>query len=521
MADQTQPAPTVSWSASQVPQAWATVQVPVVDQASYKILREVARGGVGRILEAVDARLQREVALKQLLVRGADEARFIREAVLTARLQHPSIVPIHEVGVFTNGEPFIAMKLVRGESLRSAIRKAPGFAERLELLPAVLQVAEAVAYAHSQRVIHRDLKPANVLLGSFGEVVVIDWGLAKHLDVADEAGPPSNPLPTAESTAVGAIVGTPAYMPPEQALARGVDERADVYSLGAILYEVLTGQLPFPGESADEVLQSLLTQRPVPVEQRVPEVSPDLAAIVRRAMMPDRNARYASAADFSADLRRYQLGQRVTAFDTQAYDSAMEAAFTDELNDRTAAAMRVLGPFASASIAAFAIFPRLHHGAWVARDLWPRGLTVLGLILISAAMWVRRLERYSQHFGMAMILLLSVFFVAVNVVEHNVMGWFTASTIAAFLGCAAMLPLRPHRALVLAALVSASAPLEGILSRMSPSSVQFLLQTNLIAACGLITYIGTLVTFRIRRAEFHNRYRLRQANERLARFDRR
>lgn len=146
---------------------------------------------------------------------------------------------------------------------------------------------------------------------------------------------------------------------------------------------------------------------------------------------------------------------------------------------------------------------------------------MLGLTLISAAMWIRRLERYSQHFGMALLILLSVFFVAVNVVEHNVMGWFTGSTIAAFLGCAAMLPLRPHRTLILAILLSASAPLEGLLSGMSPSSVQFLLQTNLIAACGLITYIGTLVTFRIRRAEFHNRYRLRQANERLARFDRR
>src|SRR4051794_34563990 len=121
----TPPPRTMSWAATDVPHAWATVVVPVVDPENYRIIREVARGGVGRIVEAVDTRLQREVALKQLLRPGVGAARFMREAVLTARLQHPSIVPIHEVGVFGNGEPFIAMKLVRGESLREAIHRAP------------------------------------------------------------------------------------------------------------------------------------------------------------------------------------------------------------------------------------------------------------------------------------------------------------------------------------------------------------------------------------------------------------
>src|SRR3954468_9790941 len=275
------PAPTVSWSAAEVPDAWATVQVPVVDPGHYRIVREVARGGVGRIVEAVDTRLQREVALKHLLRPGVGEARFIREAVLTARLQHPSIVPIHEVGVFDNGEPFIAMKLVRGESLREAIARAPGLAERLQLVSAVLSVTEAVAYAHSQRVIHRDLKPSNVLLGSFGEVVVIDWGLAKHLDLEDDKPAADAVAATAEHPAVGKIVGTPAYMPPEQALGRPVDERADVYSLGAMLYEVVTGAAPIEGSTADEVLAKLLDAGPVPLESRLPTVPAELAAIVR------------------------------------------------------------------------------------------------------------------------------------------------------------------------------------------------------------------------------------------------
>src|SRR4051794_9936002 len=163
--------------------------LPSTDINHYELLGEVARGGIGRIVKAHDRRLNREVALKQLHDARGGQARFAREALLTARLQHPSIIPVHEIGQFASGEPFFAMKLVHGQSLRDAIRERPTLEERLELLPNALAVADAMAYAHSQRVIHRDLKPSNVLIGAFGETVVIDWGLAKDLDVDDPTTP--------------------------------------------------------------------------------------------------------------------------------------------------------------------------------------------------------------------------------------------------------------------------------------------------------------------------------------------
>jgi serine/threonine protein kinase len=201
-------------------------------------------------------RLGRPVALKELLdPQGPDENRFLYEALVTARLQHPGIVPIYEAGRWPNGEPFYAMRLVNGRSLDERLAETKTFGERLALLPHVIAVAEAVAYAHSQRIIHRDLKPANVLVGDFGETVVIDWGLAKQLSLEAEpsSAPPAAPEPArtpafsanAETpassgdpnhTLAGIVLGTPAFMPPEQAAGRPVDERADVYALGAMLY---------------------------------------------------------------------------------------------------------------------------------------------------------------------------------------------------------------------------------------------------------------------------------------------
>jgi serine/threonine protein kinase len=166
----------------------------VVDRQTYVIEGVFARGGIGRILRARDVRLGRPVALKELLdPQGPNENRFLNEALVTARLQHPGIVPIYEAGRWSNGEPFYAMRLVSGRSLDERLAETKTFGERLALLPHVIAVAEAMAYAHSQRIIHRDLKPANVLVGDFGETVVIDWGLAKQL--SPEAAPSSAPAP--------------------------------------------------------------------------------------------------------------------------------------------------------------------------------------------------------------------------------------------------------------------------------------------------------------------------------------
>jgi WD40 repeat protein len=302
-------------SAASVPPRNPAVLVTVpVDH--YEVGEERARGGLGKIVEAEDLRLGRTVAIKELLhVDEKSARRFIREARLTARLQHPSIVPVHEAGRWPTGEPFYTMKMVSGRSLKEAMAEKRTLRERLSLLPNILAVAEAIAYAHSQRVIHRDLKPSNILVGEFGETVVVDWGLAKDLaePVDSDLGTPVGPyrtLPAGDLTAVGAVMGTPAYMPPEQARGENVDERADVYALGAILYHLLCGTSPFSGSSA-EVISQVKEASPRPVLEVVPDAPADLAAIVTRAMEREPSNRYAHAGLLAEDLARFQTGQLV------------------------------------------------------------------------------------------------------------------------------------------------------------------------------------------------------------------
>ena len=296
---------------------WTAARLPLVEEASYEVSGEVAQGGIGRVLRARDRRLGRPVALKQLLDRRAGaEQRFVREALVTARLQHPAIVPIYEAGRFPTGEPFYAMKLVSGRSLEEVLAERRSLEERLGLLHHVLTAAEAVAYAHNQRVIHRDLKPANILVGDFGETVVIDWGLAKCLseeDEAEERALDAAPGQAAQLTLAGAVIGTPAYMPPEQAAGLPVDERADVYALGAILYHTLTGAPPYDGASAREVLGAVLAGPPRPLASRRRDLSEDLLAIVHKAMAREPTERYRTARALAEDLRRFETGQIVGA----------------------------------------------------------------------------------------------------------------------------------------------------------------------------------------------------------------
>jgi tetratricopeptide (TPR) repeat protein len=289
----------------------------VVDPAHYVLERELARGGMGRIQLARDRRLGREVAVKEVLATtGAIVRRFEREARITARLQHPSIVAVHEAGTWPSGEPFYAMRLVAGRALEDAITAARSFDERLALLPHVLAIADAMAYAHGQRVIHRDLKPRNVLVGEFGETVVIDWGLAKELDATETSVDGSPPVSGASGvsrpgeTTAGDVLGTPAYMPPEQAAGKPVDERADVYAIGAILYHLLAGRAPYVAESSAELIAAVHGGPPEPLPSPVPA---ELVAIVERAMARDAAARYPSGRELADDLRRFQTGQLVGA----------------------------------------------------------------------------------------------------------------------------------------------------------------------------------------------------------------
>lgn len=300
-----------------------SANVEMVSRDRYALGGEIAQGGIGRVFQASDRRLERHVALKQLLDPSPEhEARFLREALVTARLQHPAIVPVYDVGRFPDGEIFYAMKLVTGRSLGDIVQESDSFDKRLALLPHVIAVAEAIAYAHSERIVHRDLKPANVLIGPFGETVVIDWGIAKDLREQEELkakqtsteemgtfGDASTSL-----TMAGSVLGTPGYMPPEQAEGSPVDERADVYALGAILYYVLAGIAPYDGKSGFEVLTRVLTEAPPDLSTRERRVPGDLLAIVRKAMARDAQERYPTANEFAHDLRRFQTGQIVGAY---------------------------------------------------------------------------------------------------------------------------------------------------------------------------------------------------------------
>ncbi|MDB4971104.1 MAG: High-affnity carbon uptake protein Hat/HatR [Myxococcales bacterium] len=295
--------------------AGAASVLPLVAHDRYDVRDEFARGGLGRIFRAHDRRLARPVAVKQLIAGGAEAARrFIREALITARLQHPAIVPIYEAGRWPSGEPFYAMKLVSGRSLDQVIRAKKTLSERLTLLPNLIAVAEAMAYAHSQRIIHRDLKPANVLVGSFGETVLIDWGLAKDLNTGSEVAMDAMMAPYSDdSTEVGTVLGTPTYMPPEQAEGKAVDERADVYALGAVLYHVLAGGPPYAGSSSAETLARVLSEAPVSLTLREPGVPRDLVTVVEKAMARDAALRYPTAKELADDLVRFQAGQLVSA----------------------------------------------------------------------------------------------------------------------------------------------------------------------------------------------------------------
>jgi WD40 repeat protein/tRNA A-37 threonylcarbamoyl transferase component Bud32 len=281
-------------------------------------VNEHARGGIGRILKARDQVLGRVVAIKELLVpTDQAEARFVREAKITARLEHPAIVPVHDAGRWAgNRRPFYAMKLVSGRPLKDLADSARNLGERLALVPNLLAVAEAVAYAHSERIIHRDLKPANVIVGAYGETAVIDWGLAKDLAEAELHIVDASPYRASavqELTQDGAILGTPLFMSPEQARGEDVNERADVYSLGAMIYFVLCGQPPHSGEKASVLLAQVRSLTPRPIREREPGVPSDLAAIVDKAMAWDPSARYRTAGELAVDLKRFLTGQLVGA----------------------------------------------------------------------------------------------------------------------------------------------------------------------------------------------------------------
>ncbi|MGF1467318.1 MAG: WD40 repeat domain-containing serine/threonine protein kinase [Sandaracinaceae bacterium] len=305
--------------------------LPPEEPERYTRGEELGRGGIGRVLAVEDRHLGRTVALKELLreptspgsgVSAGVLHRFLREARVTGRLEHPGIVPVYELGRLADGTPYYTMRRIRGRSLADALRDADGPAGRLKLLRPFLAACEAVAFAHARGVVHRDLKPDNIMVGEYGETLVVDWGLAK-IRGDDAAEPPAGddaPISGANpaTTLDGHAVGTPAYMSPEQA--RGdvaaMDERSDVWGLGAILFEILCGVPPFEGAgTALELLSRVREEAPPRVRQVAPGAPPELAAVADRALRRDPGSRYPSAEAVAAEVLAWQEGEQVQAYD--------------------------------------------------------------------------------------------------------------------------------------------------------------------------------------------------------------
>ncbi len=293
---------------------------------------ELGRGGIGRVVVAYDTFMGRDVALKELLPSHAPgepgtrstrslEARFLREARLTGQLEHPAIVPLYEVTRRRDGSLYYTMQQVRGRTLAEALEASADLGRRLELLPSVLTVCQAVAYAHSRGVVHRDVKPQNVMLGPFGETYLLDWGLARVRGKEDLRGEELKMAPdlTGDQLAPGAI-GTPSYMSPEQAQGRveDIDERSDVWGLGAVLYQLVTGVPPYDGTHPMEVVAKILKDPLVSAAQLQPKAPPELLAIIAKCLQKERAQRYASAAFVAQDLEAFLTGRYVSA---HAYSS--------------------------------------------------------------------------------------------------------------------------------------------------------------------------------------------------------
>ena len=302
----------------------------------YKDLRLHATGGIGQVWKGWDDQLQRLIAVKTLRpdkpAHGTIAERFLEEARITARLEHPGIAPIYELKEGQADAPsYYAMRFIEGHTLRevsrayhdSRRREKAGDFELKGLLNAFVSACQTVAFAHSKGVLHRDIKGQNVILGEYGEVVVLDWGLAKLVGDFKVASNGEDGRKDEASfndgqgaTLPGHALGTPAYMPPEQA--RGeihkLTPRSDVYSLGAMLYEILTGVPPFRGKSADEILGKVINQEPRKPRALVPGTPPALEAICLKAMRKDPAKRYGSAAELALEVRRFIADEPVEAY---------------------------------------------------------------------------------------------------------------------------------------------------------------------------------------------------------------
>jgi eukaryotic-like serine/threonine-protein kinase len=358
---------------------------PGTQIGSYEIVSAIGAGGMGEVWLAKDTRLERHVAIKVLpleLTRDPGRVRrFEQEARAASSLNHANVCTIYALGEAPDGRQFIAMELIEGTTLRARLSKAS--VPLRQAIDMATQIAAALAAAHAAGVVHRDVKPENVMLRPDGVVKMLDFGLAKLARPGGTAG--LDVTRTTLQTSAGTVMGTIAYMSPEQASGQEVDARTDIWSLGVVLYELVAGRLPFGGASASEVLVSIIDREPTPLTRIVPNAPRELQRIVSKALRKDRDRRYQTAKDLFLDLQALgeDLGEDLDA------DSRLSSGPPPAAGVGTAPAVRRHKQLAAAAVAALLVLTGI-GGWWAARPpvqetptvqapLTPRGLTRLTL----------------------------------------------------------------------------------------------------------------------------------------------
>ena len=303
----------------------------------YLLKDELGRGASGRVILAKDKHIGREIAVKELLKDRRPEflrqkkpgyyinimKRFLREARITGQLEHPSIIPVHEIGAKDDGTLYYTMRRIQGKTLHQEIKAADTTEKKLKLLSHFIDVCNAVAYAHSMGVIHRDIKPDNIMVGPFGETFLVDWGIAKAPNLPEIKDPDSIEMNNSidsgvkiDATLVGSVIGTPSYMPPEQAEGKidEVDERSDIYSLGAVLYRMLTGTRPFASNNVYKTINETINGKLKHVLELNPEVPPEIAAVAMKALSKKKEDRYSSASEITDEINSWMSGGKVSVY---------------------------------------------------------------------------------------------------------------------------------------------------------------------------------------------------------------